>query len=138
MTPANLITALREILDPTEIGSYTYPDGRTREAIAVSKPPNGITVDGLEYIIPNFPTFPKSCRSPYFTHRQEKWTIAIVNHNGDDDKGILFTVVDKLSRSLSYLGSSGQEIPVGDPTKSLQQYIFSFYHSEGFTNLNYN
>ena len=128
MTPAHIRKCIVGVI-PEQVGTYTYSNGFSTEAIAVGNIPNDIKVTGIEVIIPNFPQVPQSLQTgDVFVHREEKWVIEIVNHG--EDKGSFYTAIDRLLRFFPR--AKGTDIPQNSILNSLPRFQLTLVHSDGY------
>jgi hypothetical protein len=128
MTPSELKSYVQQAIS-AQIGTYIYNNGFTCPAIAVGQIPNEIKVVGIEVIIPNFPRIPQSFQAgDIFMHREERWTIEVVNHG--KDKAAWYTTIDRLLRYFPR--TNGIDIPQANPLTSLPRYQLTIVHSDGY------
>lgn len=93
LTPRILQEILKAVLED-EIGTYTYCDSNfTTEAISIGNPPNDVSVDGLEVIIPIYPDV-YSEQNGRFTGAEQYWDICLIERLGGSGK--IFQAVPKL------------------------------------------
>ncbi len=88
---------LQEIIKATleeELGTYTYCNGGFQiEAVSIGNPPNDVSVEGLEVILPIFPDL-QMTQTGVMTSTQEVWDIVLIERLGGEGK--IFAAVPKL------------------------------------------
>jgi hypothetical protein len=94
----------------TRIGTYTWETGTVTPAIAVGNPPNNITVNGLEFILPLLPRVISSVRAGFTMRTEEEYSILIYQHSlGADSYEALFLAVEELL--AVFFNATGYDIP---------------------------
>lgn len=137
-TPKNLVDFFKAEI-PEYIGTYTYKDGSTTEAIAIDNIPNEVTVEGFEIIIPGFPKMPQgTTRQGRRSHICQYWDIDFINHDSNRRgslarKGEFYLMIDRVTRLFPRVGY-GMPIPQGDPRTSLQRYRLTLKLSDTYDN----
>jgi hypothetical protein len=128
LTPASLKTRLLALLDGA-IGEYDFGSGYTEPAVAIGDRPEGVTVSGVELIIPYFPDVPESQRVCGSVYRREFWTLSLLLHGGS----ALQECADRLSRY--FVSGTGVYIPTDSRYGNLPRYRFTFTHRDLYEGL---
>ena len=93
LTPRILQEIIIAVLE-CEIGTYRYNDGTfTTSAVSIGNPPNDVTVEGLEVILPIFPDT-KVQQTGVLTHQCQVWDIVLIERVGGSGK--IFQAIPKL------------------------------------------
>lgn len=93
LTPRLLQEMVKAVLED-ELGTYTYCNGDfTTPAVSIGNPPNDISVEGLEVIVPMFHDF-RSQQVGGLTHQEQWWDICLIERVGGQGK--IFQAVPKL------------------------------------------
>lgn len=118
------LKSILEILLDANLGTYSYPNGFTRRAIAIGNPPSDIRVQGLEVILPMFPDTKNMGYSNTIV-RCAEWEITLVMRDGCTPQDFI-EATEQLSRT--FVKSYGSFVPESSIVSSYAQYIFRFDH----------
>lgn len=141
-TPGDLVQFLKNEI-PEYLGTYTYPEGYTTDAISVGTVPNEVEVDGFEVILPVYPRLSGGVyKTRRTTHIEQLWTLDFINHDSDKTgslarKGEFFMMIQKIVLLLPRT-VSGLPVSQSDPTRSLQRYQLTIKHSDLYQNIRAN
>lgn len=93
LTPRILQEIIKEVL-VDELGTYTYCNGDfTVPAVSIGNPPNDVSVEGLEVILPIFPDI-QIMQTGILTCQEEMWDIVLIERAGGAGK--IFQAIPKL------------------------------------------
>lgn len=93
LTPRILQEIVKETLID-EIGTYVYCNGDfTTPAVSIGNPPNDVSVEGLEVILPMFPDI-RLQQTGRHEHQEQYWDICLIERAGGEGK--IFQAVPKL------------------------------------------
>jgi len=116
-----LTTALTGLL-----GIYKYTNGFTRPAIAVGESPPGVTVSGLEVILPIMPDSSGQWLSNEI-YRKDTWDIVLVQREGCS-ADTFQKACDRLTRF--FYNSHTTYIPQNKTVGSYNQLVLTYRHQD--------
>ena len=102
------------------LGTYTYPNGFTRQAVSIGNTLGNVEVSGLEVIIPVFGNVSHSCPLSNGTYTDQHWRIIMVQR--DNNLGNLGGAIRAFLGSRCFIVKSGSNYTQQDPTRTFHAY----------------
>jgi hypothetical protein len=116
------------------LGTYRYPNKLTTPAIRIGDtiPPSGITITGLEVIIPFFPTTStNSVGGGTASYSRRMWHLQVIDRGGNDNSNTKFLeILQSFESSRAYMGLDIVQYPIERDDRGLPAARVSFYLNE--------
>jgi len=119
----------------TYLGTYTYPSGYQRTAIAIGNPQNDVDVKGVELVLPFFPEIEESFvlneQRLNERHQQQTWDLYFIHHYTSQQR-FDQNFADAIQTTINHLlrDCNGTYLPQDSRIENLPQYRITFRFSD--------
>lgn len=110
-----------------QLGTYTTSDGYSYHAVSVGNPPDNVTAEGIEVIVPLFPDVEGKWNDTY-VHRKDTWDLLVVQRSG-------YNLPEAVSRLMAsrFIHPRGVYVPQNDTVGSYPMYRLTFTYFDSLS-----